>query len=146
MTDYSFQGIIVDIKADNSHASARVIATATAQDDLSGGKTMISAGAVVVSNGVFIDIGAADAHNVVGIANQTRAVGDSRPLTYTRKGMVHAIKDATAITAGDRLKVGAQGMVTPAPADGSEAPHEIGKALETSTGAVGTIIVMELTL
>ena len=146
MTDYSFQGIIVDIKADNSHASARVIATALSNIDLKGDLLQISAGAVVISNGVFLDVGAADAHNIVGIANQTRAVGDSRPLTYTRKGMVHAIKDAVAITAGDRLKVGAQGMVTPANANGSEAPHEIGKALETSAGAVGTVIVMELTL
>jgi hypothetical protein len=115
--------------------------------DLVGDLLQISAGAVVIAGtSGRIDIGAANAPGVLGIATQTRAAGDVRPLTYTRKGMVHAVKDATGITVGDRLKVGAQGMVTPAAANGSEASLEIGKALETSVAAVGTVVVIELTL
>ena len=145
MTDYHFQGIIVDVKADNSHASARVVDTLS-NNDLTGGKTVISAGAVVISNGIKIDVGAGNDTNVVGIATQTRPVGDSRPLTYTRKGMVHAVSDGSAILAGSRLKNGAQGTVALAAANGSEANLEIGKSYEANGGAIGTVILVELTL
>lgn len=145
MTEYKFQGIIVDMKADNRHGSGRVAATIS-NNDLAGDALQISAGAVVVedSNGK-LDIGAANSKNVVGIATQTRAANDVRPLTYTRNGLVHAIKDAGAVATGDALKLGAQGMVTVANTD-TEGELVVGKAMSTNAGAVGTVIVMEITL
>jgi len=145
MTDYSFQSKQVDVKADNYHGSARVVST-LAQNDLSGGKTQISAGAVVIDNAGQLDIGAGGETTAVGIATQTREVGDARPLTYTRRGLVWAVKDATEIVFGDRLKLGAQGMVTPASDTGGDTNKEIGIAMEASAGAVGTRVLVEMML
>lgn len=146
MTNYAFQSNQVDMKADNMHASARPSDTLT-NDDLTGGKTVISAGAVVISdsNG-RIDVAAGNDTNVVGVATQTRSAGDVRPLTYTRSGLVHVVTDGSAVLAGSRLKAGAQGMVGLAAANGSEANLEIGKCVEISSQVVGTVIVMQLTL
>jgi len=146
MTNYAFQSNQVDLKADNMHASARPADTLS-NNDLTGGKTVISAGAVVISaaNG-RIDIGAGNDTNVVGVATQTRSAGDTRPLTYTRSGLVHVAVDGSAIVAGSRLKNGTQGLVGLAAANGSEANLEIGKCIEISSQVAGTVIVMQLTL
>ncbi len=146
MTNYAFQSNQVDLKADNMHASARPVDTIS-NNDLTGGKTVISAGAVVISaaNG-RVDIGAGNDTNVVGVATQTRVAGDTRPLTYTRMGLVHVVTDGTAVVAGSRLKNSSQGMVGLAAANGSEANLEIGKCVEISAQAIGTVIVMQLTL
>ncbi len=149
MTDYHFQGIIVDMKADNSHASARVCAT-MGGTDLTNVQTMISAGAVVVthaSEAGRIDVGGADSLKVLGVATQTRAVGDTRPLTYTRSGLVHMIKDASSLPSGSKVKSGAQGTVVVATNSDADTILTIGRCVEGSTATVGgEVVVVQLTL
>ncbi len=149
MTDYKFSGIIVDLKADNSHASARVAAT-MGGTDLDGGQTQISAGCLVVthaSEAGRIDAGGADSLKVVGVATQTRAEGDSRPLTYTRSGLVHCIKNASSLPTGSKVKSGEQGTVVVASNSDADTILTIGRCVEGSTATVGgEVVVVQLTL
>jgi len=146
--DYNFQANTVDMKADNTHASARVMDT-LANDDLKTDKLQISAGAVVIvgSTAGRIDVATTGSQGIVGIATQTRQAGDSRDLTYTRKGLVHAIKDAAALVAGDRVIPSTYGRVKAAATDGSDSVLEFGKCIVGSAAVVGgEVVVIELTL
>jgi len=149
MTDYHFQGIIVDMKADNMHASARVCDT-MGGTDLDGGQTQISAGCLVVthaSESGRIDAAGADSLKVVGVATQTREEGDSRPLTYTRMGLVHCIKDTSSLPTGSKVKSGAQGTVVVATNSDADTLLTIGRCVEGSTAtAGGEVVVVQLTL
>ena len=142
MTDYKFQGIIVDIKADNSHASARVH-TSLDNANLDNGKTQISAGALVIASAndlTKLDVATTGSTAVLGVATQDRAVGDSRPLTYTRLGLVHMIKDAAALPAGSLVVPSTQGTVK-AGGVGEEILLTIGRCVEGSAAVVGGEVV-----
>jgi len=143
MSDYKFQGIIVDIKADNSHASARVY-TSLDNANLDNGKTQISAGALVIASAndlTKLDVATTGSTAVLGVATQDRAVGDSRPLTYTRLGLVHMIKDAAALPAGAKVIPSTQGTIKAATNSDADSLLTIGRCVEGSAAVVGGEVV-----
>ena len=144
MTSYNFQGLLVDVKSTNWHMSARP--DTTLSNNYNTLATYILVGGIVVPGTVAgtVDNAGADATDYLGVANETRLAGDSRPVTYTWAGVVRVITDDSAILVGSRLKCGAEGkvkLVTAAGATASDTALQFGRALEANGSADETIIM-----
>ena len=144
MTSYNFQGLLVDVKATNWHMSAKPDTTLSANYDTL--TTTIPVGGIVIPGTVAgtVDNAGTGATDFLGVANETRLAGDTRPVTYTWAGVVRVITDDSAIIVGSRLMCGAEGkvkLVTAAGAAVAETAIQFGRALEANSSADETIIM-----
>jgi hypothetical protein len=144
MTSYNFQGLLVDVKATNWHMSAKPDTTLNNNYDTVA--TTIPVGGIVMPGTVTgtVDNATTGIATYLGVANETRNAGDSRPVTYTWAGVVRVITDNSAIIVGSRLMCGAEGkvkLVTAAGAAVAESAIQFGRALEANGGVDETIIM-----
>ncbi len=146
MTAYSFQGLLVDVKAYNWHMSAPVDTTLTSAG-LDGSSTQISVGTVVMDGGSgYIDVAQADSTTYLGVMNETRPLSsstDNRSATYTWAGVVRVKTTAANVSIGAHLKCAATGSVV-AITEATLATHHniaFGRALEAVTDSAATIIM-----
>lgn len=145
MTAYSFQGLLVDVKAYNMHMSAPV--DSTLNNNYNTEATQILVGGIVIpgADTGSIDNAGADATDYLGVMNETRPKGSSsdlRQATYTWLGVVRVITNNSAIVVGSKLKCAAEGKVAVV-ADGTVGEHvkAFGRALEAN-GSVDETIIM----
>lgn len=133
---YSFEGVAVDIKADNKHISARP-ASGTLNADNTTATDQIGVGTIVIidSSGRLNNATQAAETQAVGIATETRDADDARPCTVTYFGVVRVMASA-AIALGAALRVANGGKVV----TGTLGTNRIiGRALQAA-GADGDII------
>lgn len=150
MTAYSFQGLLVDVKAYNWHMSAPV--DATLNNNYNTEATQILVGGIVIpgADTGSIDNAGADATDYLGVMNESRPAGtssDKRQATYTWAGVVRVITNNSAILVGSYLKCGAEGKV--ALADKTvlaDVTKSFGRALEANASADETIIMAYLNM
>jgi len=142
MTAYNFQGLLVDVKGYNWHMSALPLA-AVLNTSLDAAHTGIDVGALVEDGGSgYIDNAQNNSTKVLGVANETRAEGDTRPLQYTWAGVVRVMTNNSAIVVGSPLKASTDAKVALC-LTYTNANHALGfgKALEANGSADGTIIM-----
>ena len=144
MTAYSFSGLLVDVKAYNWHMSA--LPDATLNNNYNTVATQILVGGIVIpgASASVVDNAGTGATDYLGVANETRNAGDTRPVTYTWAGVVRVITDNSAILVGSRLMCGVEGkvkLVTAAGGAVAETAIQFGRALEANGSADETIIM-----
>ncbi len=149
MTAYSFQGLLVDVKAYNWHMSAPVDTTLTSAG-VDGTSTQISVGTIVADGGTgYIDVAQAASTTYLGVMNETRPISsatDNRSATYTWAGVVRVSTngDSGAVLVGSRLMCGATGhvdVVTAAGVTAAETAVQFGRSLEATANTSATIIM-----